>query len=169
MKLLLIQPPSTSPLMDQVYLFEPLALEYLAAGAKLDGHQVIIHDARIDSDLETILLEFAPDVVGLTGFTSHLNIVRDLAAISRRLAPRAKIIVGGHHATICPEDFNDSRFDLVVIGEGVFALREILAAIETERSFAKIAGLGLPDSKGMTFTEERAYCDLDALPCPTAS
>lgn len=166
MKLLLIQPPSTSPLMDQIYLFEPLALEYLAAGAQLDGHQVIIHDARIDHDLEKVLFDFAPDVVGLTGFTSHLNIVHTLAATSRQCAPQAKIIVGGHHATICPEDFNDPRFDLVVIGEGVFTLREILAALENKSGFDKIAGLGLPGSQVMRFTEPRPYCDLDDLPLP---
>jgi len=49
MKVLLIQPPSSSPLMDRIYLFEPLALEYLGAGLKLDGHEVLLLDARIGS------------------------------------------------------------------------------------------------------------------------
>lgn len=166
MKLLLIQPQSSSPLMDQVYLFEPLALEYLAAGVKLDGHQVEILDARIDNNIETVLRDFTPDVVGLTGFTSHLNIVRNLAATIKQFAPATKVVVGGHHATVCPEDYNDQRFDVVIIGEGVFALREVLTTIESGDSFSKIAGLGLPASEGMCFTEKRAYCDLDDLPLP---
>jgi hopanoid C-3 methylase len=40
MNVLLLQPPGNDPLMDQVYLFEPLALEYLGAGLKQDGHDV---------------------------------------------------------------------------------------------------------------------------------
>ena len=40
MRILLIQPYSSSELMDRVYLFEPLALEYLGAGARQDGHDV---------------------------------------------------------------------------------------------------------------------------------
>ncbi len=40
MKILLIQPPSCDPLTDRIFLFEPLALEYLGAGLKLDVHQV---------------------------------------------------------------------------------------------------------------------------------
>ena len=62
MNVLLIQPPSQTPLMDQVYLFEPLALEYLGAGVRQNGHRVRLHDARIDSDIEkTVVL--SPDGV----------------------------------------------------------------------------------------------------------
>ena len=39
MNILLIQPPSCSPLADKVYLHEPLALEYLGAGLKQDGKE----------------------------------------------------------------------------------------------------------------------------------
>lgn len=166
MKLLLIQPPSSSPLMDQVYMFEPLALEYLAAGAKLDGHQVEILDARIDNDIEKHLRKFTPDAVGITGFTSQLNIVRNIAAKIRETAPVAKIIVGGHHATVSPNDYNDPQFDAVVIGEGVFTLREILQALEADQPLDRIAGLALPRDGEFHQTGERPYCDLDALPLP---
>ncbi|MDD5286970.1 MAG: hypothetical protein PHD54_14045 [Desulfuromonadaceae bacterium] len=67
MKILLIQPPGHYPLMDQIYMFEPLALEYLAAGALLDGHEARICDVRIEYGFENVFREFAPDLVGLTG------------------------------------------------------------------------------------------------------
>jgi len=169
MNVLLIQPPSQTPLMDQVYLFEPLALEYLGAGAQQDGHQVRLHDARIDSDIERAVREFQPDVVGLTAFTSHLNIVRDLAASIRRLRPETFLVIGGHHATVVPEDFNDNTFDLVVIGEGVVALREILRELIGARNFYGIAGLGIPRAGGMYFTPPRSYTPLDELPLPDRS
>ncbi|NJC88729.1 MAG: radical SAM protein [Desulfuromonas sp.] len=169
MNVLLIQPPSQTPLMDQVYLFEPLALEYLGAGARHDGHHVRLHDARLDPDIESVVREFKPDVVGLTAFTSHLNIVRELAASIRQLMPETFLVVGGHHATVVPEDFNDSAFDLVVIGEGVVALREILRELPVARDFRGIAGLGIPNPAGMRFTPPRPYTPLDELPLPDRS
>jgi len=169
MKVLLIQPPSQTPLMDQVYLFEPLALEYLGAGVKQSGHCVRLLDARLDPDIEGHLNEFQPDVVGVTAFTSHLNIVKDIASRVRRLYPEVVLIAGGHHATVCPEDFNDSSFDLVVIGEGVIALQEILRELEGPRDFSKIAGLGIPGAAGMQITPRRPYTPLDELPPPDRS
>jgi hypothetical protein len=70
MKVLLIQPPSVDPLTDQIFLFEPLAMEYLGPGLKQDGHKVDLLDARIDPDYEGTYLRFQPDVIGLTGFIS---------------------------------------------------------------------------------------------------
>src|ERR1017187_2160240 len=106
MKILLIQPQSSDPLMDQVYLFEPLALEYLGAGLKLDGHTVEIIDARLEPDLEETCRRFKPDLVGLTGFTSRLNIIKNIGKRLKNIFPELLVVVGGHHATVQPEDFN---------------------------------------------------------------
>ena len=80
--------------MDRVYLFEPLALEYLGAGAKLDGHEVRLLDARIDRDFERAFLDFRPRVVGITGFTSQVNIVKEIAARLKRIEPDVNVVVG---------------------------------------------------------------------------
>jgi len=169
MKILLIQPPSQTPLMDQVYLFEPLALEYLGAGLKQKGHCVRLLDARLDPEIDRCIKDFQPDVVGITAFTSHLNIVKGMAAKIRQTEPDIFLLVGGHHATVSPEDFNDSAFDLVVIGEGVSAFQQILDELENSREFSKISGLGIPDESGMCFTEQRPYTPLDELPFPDRS
>ena len=166
MKILLIQPPSQYPMMDQIYMFEPLALEYLAAGALADGHQVRICDARIEPGFEAAMQEFAPEVVGLTGFTSQVNIVREMASRLKTIDPELTVIVGGHHATVRPADFNDLCIDFVVIGEGVVTLRELLAVLEGRGSLRDISGLGIPCGDGMIFTPPRPYTSLDELPLP---
>jgi radical SAM superfamily enzyme YgiQ (UPF0313 family) len=166
MKILLIQPPSHDPLMDQVYLFEPLALEYLAAGALQDGHEVRICDARIEPDVDTLFREYAPHVVGLTGFTSQVAIIREMAARLKAIDPEVTFIVGGHHATVRPGDFNLPHLDMVVVGEGVVALREILAALAGSKDLRAVRGLALPCDDGMIFTEPRPYTPLDELPIP---
>jgi len=166
MNVLLIQPPSNDPLMDQVYLFEPLALEYLGAGLKQDGHTVRLLDCRIEADHEALLRDLRPDVVGLTGFTCHRNILLAMARRITTLLPDAWVIVGGHHATVAPEEFNTPEIDAVVIGEGVFTLRELLRAIVQENGFSGIPGLAIPSPDGMFFTPPRPYTDLNLLPMP---
>lgn len=169
MRILLLQPPSSNPLMDQVYLFEPLALEYLGAGLKPDGHELLLHDARIDPDWEAAVTAFQPDLVGLTGFTSHLNIIRQMARRIKALTPDTWVVVGGHHATVVPQDFNRPEIDLVVIGEGVFTLRELVAAIEQEAGLQQISGIAIPNPEAMLFTAPRPYTDLNLLPIPDRS
>lgn len=76
MRILLIQPPSAIGFIDGVYMHEPLALEYLGAGLKLDGHGVLLLDGRIDLDVVTLAKDFRPDIVALTGYTSQVNIIK---------------------------------------------------------------------------------------------
>lgn len=169
MKVLLVQPPSSDPLSDRIFLFEPLGLEYLGAGLQLDGHVAEILDARLTPDIESACRRFQPQIVGLTGYTSQLNIIKKLALRLKSAFPALRIVVGGHHATVRPEDFNIPAIDAVVIGEGVFALREIVTAIEAGLGFEAIEGVTVPAPTGMCFGPPRRYTDLDHLPFPDRS
>ena len=169
MKILLIQPPSSDPLIDQVFLYEPLALEYVGAGLKQDAHEVLLFDARLNRDYESAFRRFRPDVVGFTGLTSHVNIIKSIAGRLKLISSEVLIVVGGHHASVRPEDFNGPPIDVVVIGEGVFTMREILLALENSKDFSCIRGIAIPSRVGMTFTEPRPYTDLNKLPFPDRS
>lgn len=148
-----------------VFLHEPLALEYLGAGLKQDGHEVIVLDARIDPDIDGAFRRFQPQVVGITGYTNQVPIVKDIARRIKAMAPDAFVVVGGHHATVMPQDFNETCIDLVVIGEGVGTMREIVKRPERGRAWRDIPGLGIPGDP-MRFTGKRAHPELDSLPFP---
>jgi len=169
MRVLLIQPPNTDPLLDQVYLFEPLALEYLGAGLKNDGHEVEILDARIDSDIDGAVERFRPRLVGVTAFTSQVNIVAAIVARLKALYPEMTVVVGGHHATVRPDDFNLPQIDVIVRGEGVAALQAIVQALETGGALEGIPGVALPSENGLVLAPERPYTPLDNLPFPDRS
>lgn len=168
MNILLIQPPSCSPLADKVYLHEPLALEYLGAGLKQDGHHVALLDARLEPQIETVLLRERPALVGLTGYTSQVPVIKETAARIKTLVPDSFVVVGGHHATVRPQDFNELCFDLVVVGEGVVTLREIVRSLESGAPLAGVRGIALPGTE-MAFSEPRPYTGLDELPYPDRS
>jgi radical SAM superfamily enzyme YgiQ (UPF0313 family) len=86
MKVLLIYPNARSELIgwgDLGAIAEPLALEYLAAGALKDGHEVRILDLRLHRDeLEDTIESFQPGIVGVTGYSMHV-----LRAIEARSEP----------------------------------------------------------------------------------
>lgn len=168
MKVTLIQPPSGSKYMDTLYMHEPLALEYLGAGLILDNHEVTIIDARLEQDYVAKLKSDKPQIIGLTGFTNQLAIIKEMASKIKAIDLSIFIIVGGHHATVKPEDFNVKDIDLVVRGEGVTALNEILQCLESNKPFASILGLGIPGEQ-MYLTPSRAHPGLDDLPIPDRS
>ena len=168
MKVLLVQPPSVDPLTDQIFLFEPLALEYLGAGLKEDGMRFYCLMPGLTLISRGVCRKFQPDVVGLTGFTSHVNIIKRIAARIKSMNNKVLIVVGGHHATVQAKDFNDPNIDVVVIGEGVFTLREIL---DTWRKVAisRPFEASPPRPEAMTFNPPRPYTDLNELPFPDRS
>ena len=125
-----------------------------------------ILDARLEPDIEEACRRFRPDLVGLTGFTSHLNIITEIGKRLKALLPELLVVVGGHHATVQPDDFNVPAIDVVVIGEGVFTLREIIRAVEQGSGLKDIRGLAIPCPDGMIYTEPRPYTNLNALPFP---
>ncbi len=167
MKILLIE-PAKSPLSmagEDVFLYEPLALEYLAAGVA-DHHDVKILDLRLDKGLHAVLNGFSPDVVGITAYTVHVNTVRKLFRDVKEWNPRVLTVVGGHHATIRPEDFVTPHVDLIVLGEGAFSFKQIVEQHEKGSGFEDVPGLALVKDDAITRIVPQAPVDLDAFPFP---
>ena len=76
MRILLIQPPKAPATIggEDVFIYEPLALEYLAAGVA--DHDVRILDLRFPENLRDVLERFRPDLAGITAYTVHVNVAR---------------------------------------------------------------------------------------------
>ena len=141
MKILLVQPVKPVKALggEDFAIYEPLALEYLAAGVAGD-HDVRILDMRIDHDLDSHLREYRPDVVGITSYTVHVNTVKKLFQQIKTLNPDIVTLVGGHHATILPMDFCTPFIDVIVAGEGVLPFREVIARLEKKTDLSAIPG-----------------------------
>jgi len=152
-----------------MFALEPLALEYVAAGICND-HAVAIVDLCVerhpDRALARAMKKHRPHVVGFGGYSCHSRRVRQLVRRIKKRRPEVLVIVGGHHATVVPEDFNLPEVDVIVRGEGVFACREILEAFEGGCSFSDIPGLYLPKLGQLQATAERVPIHLDELPLP---
>jgi radical SAM superfamily enzyme YgiQ (UPF0313 family) len=167
MKILLIQPAKSPRTIggEDIYLYEPLALEYVAAGVAGD-HEVRILDMRLEKNLAQALAAFQPDIVGITAYTVHVNTVKGLFAQVKGWNPRTLTVVGGHHATVVPDDFASPDIDLIVVGEGVAPFREIVRRRERKEGFDGISGVAFTRNGGLVRVAAAPELDLDAVPPP---
>ncbi|HRT05022.1 MAG TPA: radical SAM protein [Kiritimatiellia bacterium] len=153
MKVLLVRPHLILALSRRFNAFlhlEPLDLEIVAGGVEAP-HEVEIldlsHGRRPFAALRRKLRAWQPDVVGFGCYSNQARAVRELAGLVRQVLPAAKIVVGGVHASIAPQDLNRPElFDFVVRGEGSVAIRR-LAALEAGRPIADegILPVGKPE------------------------
>ena len=167
MKILLIQPAKPPQALggEDFSIFEPLALEYLAAGVAPD-HDVRILDLRLDHGLEAVLGDFQPDVVGITSYTVHVNTVKRLFQQIKVHNPEIVTVVGGHHATVMPGDFSTPFIDVIIVGEGVFPFREVIRRLEKNLPLSGIPGAVRLENEAVLLQPDEAGFDLDALPFP---
>jgi radical SAM superfamily enzyme YgiQ (UPF0313 family) len=167
MKILLIE-PDKAPLViggEDFSIYEPLALEYVAAGV-VENHEVEILDLRLENNLEDVLQRYSPDIVGITAYTVHVNTVRNLFKKIKLWNPKVLTVVGGHHATIMPEDFHSDNIDIVVLGEGIFTFREIVNRYEKGMGLKEIPGIAYPNNGVLKKSDPVEKVDLDAFPFP---
>jgi hopanoid C-3 methylase len=165
MKVLLVRPHAelpTSRWLQKMILLEPYAQE-LVAGAVEPPHQVSICDLAIERDpvraFRRVLDDFRPDFVGFGGFSSQFRVNKMLAALAKEVLPGALTCIGGIHASSLPSDCkHPGIFDIVVRGDGVSALKAILAAIES--------GKPVPESPWILPVGSPEFDRLAALPPP---
>lgn len=167
MKILLIE-PNKAPVViggEDFSIYEPLALEYIAAGV-IEDHEVEILDLRLENNLDNVLQRFSPDVVGITAYTVHVNTVRNLFKKIKSWNPKALTVVGGHHATIMPEDFLSDHIDVIVLGEGIFTFREIVNRYESGMNLEEIPGTAISDIGTLKKSDPITNVNLDVFPFP---
>jgi len=173
MKILLINPPCGDRTIGLKNLarIEPLGLELIGAGVSSE-HEVRLVDMMVrPSDLEATLEAFSPDVAGVTAKIVHVETAIAALRTVREFAPECLNVVGGHHPTLCPEDFDDPAVDLVAIGEGIETFAEICAAkADGAHSYEHISGLQIRTQAGLVATKPRALpINLDHEPRPDRS
>ena len=168
MKILLIQPAKAPETIgcEDLFLYEPLALEYLAS-ALVGSHEVKIIDLRIDGNLEYIFNKFNPDIVGITAYTVNVNIVKELCKVLKLWNHKVFTVVGGHHATVAYIDFIESYIDLIVIGEGIFVFKDVVERVEKNKGFEGIPGIAYLKDGNVIKSSPIPVSDLDSFPFPS--
>jgi hopanoid C-3 methylase len=177
MKILLVQPAPFEPgrlgLENVVWMSEPVALTSLAA--MLPDHEVRILDMRLEQDLvyNEVLCDFEPDFIGTTSMTTDCYQAKALLTVAKStLGAEVFTIVGGHHPTLAPEDFEDRDVvDALCIGEGEYTILELIKHLDgggSKYELHHIDGLRFvnSDSQYVSTSKRSQERSLDEFPAP---
>ncbi|MCX5701030.1 MAG: radical SAM protein [Candidatus Omnitrophica bacterium] len=156
MRVLLVKPHPellVSRRLQEGFLhLEPLELEIVAGGLNLD-EDIRILDLSLEKKdpflvFEETLKLWNPDLIGFTGYSTNVAVVKRLAGIAKSKNPGVINVVGGIHATLLPLDYASAEIDIIVRGEGGVVLREIVRRIKNkERLFFDDIALCPSDSE----------------------
>ena len=126
--------------LQNVMICEPLELEYISANIEELGHSCNIVDMILEKQGVTYFLEqYHPDVVGITGYISHVNIMKEYAREVKEYDPAIKTIIGGVHAEVNPGDFESEYVDYIIRANGIRTFIDILNSLENKTSPEEIA------------------------------
>lgn len=133
MNVLLIRPkPDKETIgLQNVMICEPLELEYVASLIEGEGHRVFIADMILEKrSLKRILKDFQPDIAGMTAYITHVHTVKSYARQIKALLPQCKTAVGGVHAEVVPEDFQDTAIDYILESSSLKTFRDLISGLE---------------------------------------
>ena len=189
-KIVLIRPPvlvSTGAISAGL-LSPPIALAYLAASVRKNGHEVSVVDAiGLNPEKKTFLgnklflvgitfseiLNLIPedtDLIGISGmFSYEWSSQKPLVNMIGEKFRDKYFIAGGEHFSAVPEICLEQCKDLdaIGLGEGEETIVEIANAIDSNSSWLNIPGLVVRDNGKFVKTEKRKrIVKLDEIPKP---
>jgi hopanoid C-3 methylase len=147
LRILLVQPDVPPGVgFRTAALPEPLHLEMVAA--LVPDHDVRILDMRMDPGLEAVLREFWPEMVAVTALTPEVYAAQRILQQAKRFSPEVFTVVGGHHATLVPEDFLLPQVDVIALGEAELMFRELVEAVADRRGLDAVPNILRRDRDG---------------------
>ncbi|MDY6863076.1 MAG: cobalamin-dependent protein, partial [Thermodesulfobacteriota bacterium] len=180
--LLLIFPPLSSKLSYGSYEqfksidignYPPLGLLYIGAYIKkYSNYEVKVLDAHCEkmnyNSLYYEIQNCQPKAVGIytSSFTFYDSY--EVAKIVKKVDKKIKVILGGPHIEIYPEEsLSLKEVDIVVIGEGEIPVLEILDVFHNKKNFSDIQSIGCKVNGESFFTRPPSVdLDLDKKPFP---
>lgn len=164
MKTLLLLPriePNTNP---------PLGIAYIASYLQKKNYEVEILDPTFESKNFVLdrLAQKDYEVLGINAYTMSYNLALHFANHVRQIHPKCKIIFGGIHPTILPDEvIKEKSADFVVIGEGEITTFELLQQIEGNRNYEKVDGIAYKiDGKIIINKNRELIRDINEIPFP---
>ena len=113
--------------LQNVMICEPLELEYISANIEALGHTCTIVDMIIEKkNVPYFVKLYNPDVVGITGYISHVNIMKRYAKEAKEVNENIVTIIGGVHAEVNPGDFESPYVDYIIRANGIRTFFELV-------------------------------------------
>lgn len=173
MSILLVNPPriiSKGNIWKKIdRALPPLGLAFIASYLEKKKEKVFILDLQAENmshaQFQSRLEELRPDFIGITSTTVEIEGALSIAKLSKGILPGAKIIFGGVHPSVMPDEvLSDDYVDFVVRGEGEFALSELISGM---KNISNILNLSYKQDGKIIHNSFRPVIEnLDEMPMP---
>ena len=165
MKTVLLNPPF------EVQVAPPLGLAQIYAVLEKNGKDADTVDAYAWSSrqIRKYIERQGPDIVGMPCTTPARFEVLDTTALIKKVNPNIKIILGGPHATLMPQQIleNYPFIDIIVRNEGDFTLLRLIECIERNGKLGDVQGISFRKGEKIYHTPDAPFIrNLDQLPFP---
>lgn len=177
MKIILVNPVSmliekSNEIKSFLKPIPPLGIAYIAAVLEDNGINAVIIDQYAErmsnhTFIDTVIKN-EPDIVAFSCLTPTIKNVSVLVKQIKALNPGIKIILGNIHPTIFASELLREGFaDIVVRGEGEYAMPEVVLALEKKISLKGIKGISFIENNTICHNPDRQPIDdLDQIPYP---
>jgi anaerobic magnesium-protoporphyrin IX monomethyl ester cyclase len=181
MKIVLINPPLKNLLMGETPKFvtedrgynPPMGLIWIATCINQNPrHTAKVLDSQVEEldydQIKEYIKKEQPDVVGIAAITFTLLDSLFCAKMVKEADPNIKIVFGGPHATLFPnETIEQEIVDYVLAGEGEINFPNFLDGLEDDKDLQEIPGLYFrKDGQIKAGPTAKVIEDLDTLPIP---
>jgi len=162
MKILLVNPFVRGAVSN----IPSIGMCYLSAMLKKNGYEVYGLDLQYDKEQRFDILVPMMDVLGIKTISKAVPEVIRLAKKAKQLNPKIKVVIGGPHATLRPDEcIKENSIDFVVSGDGDFAILGIADALNANNDFSDVKGLTWKEN-GNVKSNQKEWIDLDVIPFP---
>lgn len=176
MKVVLINAP-VKRRSSHAMLSPPLGLAYIASALIAAGHLVRAYDYNIYGMKPEMVKRLAthnpPDIVGISAHTETITGGLQTADIIKQANPEIRIVMGGPHPSILPQEvLSRHSVDYVIVGEGEQPMIELAGfledgtgALETIKGLAfKNDGIKINERPPLTSPNELNYPAREVFP-----
>jgi radical SAM superfamily enzyme YgiQ (UPF0313 family) len=153
--------------------YPPFALLGLEAFLRMHGYRVKVIDLfYISFSVEELIeninsFDHSPLAIGVSSYSEGVSVAYSVIVCLRKMFPRSKIIMGGHHVSFIPETFFEIGGDFIVRFEGESTLIVLLEYIKYPKhlSIHNVLGIIFIKNGSIIHTESRGFIrSLDFLP-----
>lgn len=166
-----------NPSMDNIYgkmkgpSFPPVGLVMLATVLKENGFSVRVVDLNLENIDTQLFDRYLEDcfLCGISITTPTMTSGLKVAEILKRNRPDIKIVLGGVHVTLKPEDaFRNPAVDYAITGEGEYVLLDLARCLKDGQKPGKFPGLWRRNHDGTVKKglPHRFIEDIDELTTP---
>ena len=155
-----------------------LGIEYLSSFLKEQGYDVDLvvdeqhdHSPEINSterDNLDKICSLNPDLIGFSIVTAHYQWALKMAKLIKDRIASIPIIFGGPHPTAIPQEVLKNQYvDMVCVGEGEYALTELMASLKNGTGINGVKNIWAREGKNIICNNLHPLIqNLDELPFP---